>query len=626
MTVRANGIVAVVGLCAVCLPVGASTPLADRLPSGSLIYVGWAGRNLTFDGSALGQLISDPVVAKAFGALHEVAMREIRPEEQRQAFAHAWEMARMVWQRPAAAALIDLTKGEREPQPTAALLVDLGKERAAFAKHLEAILALAKEDVAFTDKTVGKVTFKVHKPRGGPQVAYGYLDDLLIVAVGEAAPESVVNLAPGKNLASDPRFAQCLEAVGGKDVQLAYYVDVAVLVRKFELLFAQRAGGEGGEAKSPAEKFRQTAAALGLEKVTAVAGTIRVVERGMYTRARVFSPAPHRGLLMPLAGAVVTDGDLAVAPADSDVLVAAKLSPSAAYAELRRVLKEIDPRSDERLGKELGELEEQLGLSLPRDVLANLGDTWVLSMAPSRGGFLTSALLTVQVKDAAKLAAAIQKMEAKLQPPAQPAGPPPAGPDAAPAPPRRPSGPRIRILRADRLEIHYLAVPSRHEPWPVAPAWAIHKDRFYLAAYPQVIQAAITQNGSKPLTQDADFQAARGRIAGKPSAIVYANVPRIARQLYNAALVGWTLAANALAAKTGAEAAPDWLPPLSSLDKYLRPQICTVSSDAEGISFEGYGSFPTPSWLVPLLLNPAPVWVLLSAAPQMPELGLAQRR
>jgi len=47
-------------------------------------------------------------------------------------------MARIAWQHPAAAALIDLKKGEREPQPTAALLIDLGKDKPAFAKHLAA--------------------------------------------------------------------------------------------------------------------------------------------------------------------------------------------------------------------------------------------------------------------------------------------------------------------------------------------------------------------------------------------------------------------------------------------------------------------------------------------------------
>ncbi|HUT01852.1 MAG TPA: hypothetical protein VM031_05320 [Phycisphaerae bacterium] len=615
MRIRMVLISAVVCLGGVSLPARASAPLAKHFPAGSLIYVGWAGRSLTFDGSMFGQLLNDPLMARIFGAIKTAAETDIRRDNQQKLFGHAWEMARIAWQHPLAAALIDLRKGPREPKPTAALLIDLDKDKPAFAKHFDAAAELLKEELPLTDVTVGTVTYKVHKPRRGPELAYGYLGNILFVTVGEGAAKALVEMAPGKGLTASEKFAACLASVGGKDVQLAYYVDVSALMARIEEIApasAGPAGPDGKPAPSPAEQAKKVAAALGLDKALAVAGTMRVVDRGMYTKARIFTPAPHRGLLLPLAGTPLTDADLAAVPHDADLLAAVNLSPEAAYAELRRVVKAIEPRADEALAKALGGAEDEIGLSLRRDLLASLGDTWVLSSAPSQGGFLTGTLLTAEVKDAVKLAAAIKRIELKLQPP----------PPAAPAPPidgraprrrrRRPAGPVIEILKSARVEIHYLALPSRRMPLPVAPAWAVHKGKLYLAPYPQVIQAAVAASGTrKPITQDVAFRKVRGKIAGKCSILGYCNPPKIARQVYNWALIGWTLGANAISGETDVPVRPDWLPSISSIEKYLWPQVCAVSADGEGISFEGYGSLPSPVLAAGLLLNQVPVWLAM---------------
>jgi len=604
MRIRTVLIPAVVCLSVGSVPAGAAAPLAERFPAGSLVYVGWAGRGLTFDGSMFGQLLNDPAVAHLFGALKAVAEKDIRRDNQRELFGHAWQMARIAWQHPLAAALIDLKKAEGDPQPTAALLIDLGKDKPAFAKHLAAAAELLKEELPFTDATAGKVTYRLHKPRKGPEVAYGYLGNVLFVAVGDAAARALVQLPAGKGLTADKKFAACLKSVGGKDVQLAYYVDVSALVKRIE---AFTPPGE------PAEDARKVVAALGLDKASAVAGAMRVVDRSLYAKARIFTPAPHRGLLMPLAGTPLAETDLAAVPADADLLAAVKLSPEAAYAELRRAVKAINPNVDEQMAKDLGNIEEEIGLSLRRDVLGSLGDTWVLSSAASQGGFLTGTLLTVSVKDAAKLSAAIKKIEAKLQPPAQPE--PPRPPAEQPAPRRRrASGPRVETLQSGQVEIHYLALPSRRSPLPVAPAWAVHKNKLYLAPYPQVIQAAVAEGGPrKPITQDAGFRRARGRITGKCSVLCYSNPPKIARQVYPWALIGWTLGANAISGEADVPVKPGWLPAISSIEKYLSPQVCGVSADAEGISFESYGALPSPILAAGLILNPVPVRLIQPA-------------
>ena len=612
MKTRTIPMVLAVCLCALSLPADAAAPLAQRLPAGSMVYVGWAGRSLTFDGSMIGQLLNEPVMDKIFGAIKGAAMKEIGPGAEQEMFGHAWQMGKIAWQHPIAAALIDLKKGQGngEPDITAALLIDLGKDRGEFAKHLDAILLHMREEIPLTDVTAGTVAYKVHKPRGGPEIAIGYLGDVLFVTLGQAGPRTLIDLAPAKALATDKKFVEALQAVGEKDVQLAYYIDVEAVTERVEQLLPPADGGEGGEP-SMVQQIKKFTSALGMDKVSMVAAAMRVVDRGLHTKVRIFTPAPHRGLLMPLAGAPLTDADLAGVPQDADLLAAVKLSPGAAYDELRRVIKILEPRADEEMAKEIGNIEDDFGLSLRRDILASLGDTWVLSSAPSQGGFLTGTVLSVTVKDAKKLSAAIEKIEARLLPPPSPPVPE-AGADPAERPDPRRSSPRptIEVLRDGQLEVHYLTVPSRWDPFPIAPAWAVHKNRLYVALFPQVIQAALAENGRKSVTVDAAFRKARGRLTGKPAILCYVNTPKIARQLYHWGLIGWTAAANMIAGETGVPVKPDWLPPLSSIEKYLWPQICAVSSDAKGISFESYGSLPSPVLVAGPLLSQLPIWVL----------------
>jgi len=503
---------------AVAEAAGPSAPLADRLPAGTLAYAGWAGRSLTFDGSMFGQLLNDPDIAKIVRAIGH-AIQKGAGDDEKVAFGRAWAMAGITWQHPVALALIDLRKGDHGPDPTGALLLDLDTDREAFAKQLDGLLNLLKEDIPLTEAALDGVTYRVHRPAEGPEFSIGYLGNTLFVGIGAGAPKALIEGPAGGKLSADKKFTECLQAVADGDVQMAYYLDVAGLVGKLDKLAPPPPAGAGGASapKPTARKIREMAAAMGLGKVSAVAAAMRVVDRGFYSRTRIFTPAPHRGLLMALAGPEVTDTDLAGVPEDADFLLAAKFSAQAVWDELHRAIKGADPDADRKFAKGVGKLEEHLGISIGRGLLSQLGDSWVLSSAPSRGGFLAGTMLTVGVKDPVKLAAALQKVEAGLLPE------PPAPPgDDKPSPRPSPDQPRVETLKFARADIRYLVLPSRREPMPLAPAWAMHKNRLMLAAYPQIIQSAIAVNGpAKPVTQTAGFRSARGRIAGKPSVLFY---------------------------------------------------------------------------------------------------------
>ena len=619
---------------------GPAAPMADRLPAGTLAYAGWAGRSLAFDGSMFGQLLNDPDVAKIVQAIGEAIRRDLPTDDKKDAFAHGWAMAGIAWQHPVAAGLIDLKKGEQGPAPTAALLIDLDTDREAFAKQLDGLLNLLKDrsDIRLTEATLGSVTYRVLARGERPEISIGYLGNMLFVGVGADAPKAFIEPAAAGKLSADKKFVECLQAVAAGDVQMAYYMDVSGLVGKLEQFVPAPAGlgpprgaGEQDAAQAHARKIRQLIVALGLDKVSAAAGATRVIDRGLYSRTRIFTPAPHRGLLLALAGPEIADEDLSAVPDDADFLLAAKISPQAAWDELRRAIKDADPNADSRFAEEVGRLEERLGVSLSRDVLSQLGNTWVVSSAPSRGGFLTGTMLTADVKDPAKLAAAIGKIESALLPPPgkEPKGPAtattaPAGAgQAAPGPTSRPS---IETLKFARADIHYLALPSALAPMPLAPAWALHKNHLLVAAWPQVIQSAIAADGAgSPVTQTADFRSARSRVAGKPSVLFYCNGPKIARQAYNLAMVGWTIGANKLAGMGFKDARPSLLPPLTTVEQYLRPSIAAICPDAGGITFETYGSLPSAVPAAGMLLNPATLWLSMPAVQKAPSEAMTER-
>jgi len=583
-------------LCAMVVagPAVGAEPLADKAPAGTLAYAGWAGKSLTFSGSMLGQLVDDPTTGRIFAAIHDAIIRNIRDREGRTAFESAWGMAKIAWKHPIAVVLLGVKPGEKGPVPDAAILIQLGREKAAFAKHLDTILDLVGEDIRITDAAVGNVDYKTFGTPLGFDVSFGYLGkDMFFVATGPETPKRLIELTPEKSLKTDKKFAAAMKAVSGENVQVACYLDIDGLLKAVEALTPPR-----GMAQ-----VKRIIAAVGIDKVQALAGTIRVIDRGMYTKTKLFTPAPHRGVLLAMAGKPLTDADLAGLPADSLIAGAVNLSPKDAWDQLRESARKIDPNAEKKIVAELDKVGKKMEVSIVEDVLANLGDTWLLASAPSLGGVLTGTVLSVEVKDEAKLKAAAAKITAFVKDRLPPAA----------MPPRQRRGPIIEALRAGRTEINYVSFAGMRPIIPLSPAWTLYKKRFYLAGWPQVIQAAIAGNGRQPLTKDPAFRKARAKITGKASALFYCNVPAVVRHAYPFILAGWTAAASQVARELNTPISPAWLPSLPKMEKYLWPQISAVSADADGIVFESYGSLPGVGLVAGPMTSPLTVAVLVPA-------------
>ena len=593
-------------------------PLADRVPAESLAFVSWAGQNKAFDASAMGQLLQEPATAKIVAALVAAAEKDMSHEEQRALFHHGLAMADILWRHEIALCLMDMQlhkEGVDESQFDGVLLVELGKDQAAFDEHLQAVLKVAPEGILQPVK-IGDIEFSEVQGITRNKIRLGYVGTMLVLALGDKAVETIVNLKADKSLAANKEFAARLQAVGGADVQMATYVDVKNVMARIDKLQKEAANSSdaAGEVVEEFARSRKIVDALGLAKVTALVSTVRVVDGGMLTRTKVFSPAPHRGVLMPLANATLTEADLAAIPADADFAVALKLSPSDVYAELRRVIKQIDPDADKQFARNIGQMENALKISLQQDVLDSLGDSWTLSMADSQGGFLTGVCLTASVKDEAKLKAALAKTEGffkeRMAPSTQ------SDPSMGDMNQSYRRFPKLESYKSDKAAISYI-VPDRNSP--VAPAWAVHKGRFYLALWPQVVETVIDRAGGKSLAKDPVFAKARLRLSPNATSVGYFNTPRMVRAFYGLAMMGWTIGANEASREIRSDVKMDWLPALSKIEKYLWPSISAVTADNQGITFESYGAFPS-------LLNIAHGAALNPLSATAAAIGIAESR
>ena len=623
-------------LCLVLVLAGAlpaQSPLADKLPENSILYVGWAGRSLAFDGAMIGQLVKEPGVEEMLAGAKTLIGRQLQGKgEDAALFDNIWSMAGVAWQHPIAAALFDMTKAPSggEPRPVGAVLIDLQKDRAAFATSLQAVLAAAGKNVKITPAASDGVSYQTFPTPAGP-CGMGFVGDVFFLSLGETAADTVIALlsGKGKSLAAQPAFAAAMKEVMQDQPQSAYYVNVPRLLEVVERVsFTRRP--PGAVATVPAEsEMKRGLRALGLAGVKSVAGAANIVDRGIHEKLRISSPAPHRGALMLLAGKPLPANALGEMPGDAMLAAGIMLDASAVLAELRRAAAEIEPGADKKIDSALAAASQEMGFDIEKDLLASMGEQWTLVSAPSLGGLATGTVLTVQLKDQAKFQAALARLEALLSAAldgkmkssnGSSAGVPPSGVGPSTQPP--PAKSAISVIKSGNVEVHSVSLTALSPVMPVAPAWAVANGKFYLAAFPQVVLAAIAGSNEKGLGESPAFVAARKRVSANASAVVYTDPTRLLREFYGVLLAGWTAAANA--PQTGGLLRPDMLPTLPKLEKYIWPSITAISQDTGGITIESYGSLPGGSFVLNLVPN-AP----LAASILLPSLsrarGLARR-
>jgi hypothetical protein len=457
------------------------------------------------------------------------------------------------------------------------LLIDLGKDQPAFAEHFEALLRLGGEKLAISEATAAGVTYRTfHLPQLAWPVAYGYAGDMLFITAGEDTPARLIAVmaAAAANLTGAGAFATAYAEVSGENEQWVLYADMPRVLGVLPGAPAEAA--QSGPAAGPAEKLLE---ALGLDKVTQVVASTRVIDRGMYTRMRIAMPPAHRGLALLLEGPPLAAAtDLAGAPADTQAVLACRFSIAAAWTQVRQVLLALGEHRSDRLDLSLAALDERLGLSLQDDVLANLSQPWMIVSAPSLGGMGTGTAFIATVKSPDKLREQLAYLRASFAPASQP---------STRERERRgvPGAPSIVSQPAGRTMITYLQLPGA---WSIAPACAVYENQLIGAGWPQVVQDLIERDANTSLAAQPALAAALHYVTDKPVLLAYLDTPRIAPLAYGWLLSHWTDVANRQS-REGTFLRPGWLPSLSLLTRFITPSVLAVSVDDRGILIEDYG-------------------------------------
>ena len=158
-----------------------------------------------------------------------------------------------------------------------------------------------------------------------------------------------------------------------------------------------------------------------------------------------------------------------------------------------------------------------LGVDIQKDFLAGLGDQWTVYSSPQVGGSgLTGMVVVNQPADAGKLGPAFDKLEA-------------IG-NGMIAQNMGGGGPTISIQRTKMgdVDVHSISL------FVIAPSWALHDNRLYMALMPQTIPAAVeAANGKTSILDSAGFKSVRARLGvAKPTSVTFIDLPQTATESY----------------------------------------------------------------------------------------------
>jgi hypothetical protein len=501
-------------------------PLADRLPASTLVYLGWSP-NASLQNTAAAKMLADERFTGPWRRLFQELVLDMpdRPDGSVPNLSeHLPQLLADAAQCEGAFALLELKQAKRHFNPQSVLMIDLGARRKSFEEHFKPVQARMKERVGerlqMTKLTNSWVWTKPGRD-GKAELTWGFVGDTFVIFMGDGAEDFIPKLVKGKlenDLKSAPAFADAVGKIPGEAV-LTTYLDAKGSLGVVRRL-VEREGNQ--DFQLLVKNWDKLTAELGLANVKAVAEKTVIEDQQFVTRTLVRTDGPPTGLIAQFAQPAVDDAMLKLVPADAMAVAAVRQDLGKSYEQFKASLISLGGDPAKEGFKELEGGAEGLGLPI-KDVLAPLGDQWVVYNAASQGGYaLTGWTLVCDIKDADKFRKNLDTLRAMI---GQAMG------EAA----------RVRVLEVDGQRIEYLQLGR----WsaPIAPAWAVVGDKFVLANYPQLVEdaAAHIKQGGKSLLDSPDFTAARKR-TGNAGPLVYVNGRESVANVYPTALLFFYIA------------------------------------------------------------------------------------
>jgi hypothetical protein len=597
-------------------------PMADQLPATTLVYSGWSPNAALQDTKAARMLADERIVAPWRNLL--VAYLKSLPGEVKEGGDLADHLPRLLAdasQCEGCFALLEVKKGEKHHlNPQAVLILNLGAKRKDFEEHFKPIHERLKKELGDSVQMlkIDQSWLWGKNEHNRDEYFWGFVGDRFIVYYGdggEAFLRAMVAGKPAAPLSAAPAFVDCLAKIPGDAVVVTTYADVPQLLTLARVVMQQ-----DKDFNDLTDHWKTLLVALGLDNVRTLGEKTVIQDQQFVTRTLLRTDGAPQGLLPALLQGPVDDAMLKCVPPDAMVAFATRLDLAKTYDEFKAAAVTVGGEDAARTFSDLEQQAKTAGVSVP-NVLAPLGDQWVIYNAASTGGmFLTGWTLVGTVKDAAAFnhqADTITKLF--------------VGEAAEEA------GVTRHQFDVDGVTVHYLEFGGFFELFQ--PAWAQAGDKLVIALYPQIVEDAVRQlKADKSLLDNPDFQAMRKRI-GNDGPTAYLATQQLVTGVYPYLL--WVAQAmHDFSSNAGGAARPETgvlIPSLQRLLTYVGSDGICIKSTPDGILVTKSVANPLLSPMtmlesVPLLVGagvpgltdtqvevaPPPPPVVVPAPPNMP--------
>jgi prepilin-type processing-associated H-X9-DG protein len=493
----------------------ATPPLAEKLPSQTLAYAGWAGAEAIggdfgetrtkalLDASELPTVATEYLPELLAALSREVPDAAVAVEIVREA-------GPILWRKPVAVAFggIDWESelNDGDPLPRMIFVCDAGEEAA----NLRAALT-----AAFTTAEVPELVTRLREHDGVVYWQVGYDDlDLAGLAAGR-----------GDSLATRPGFGRTsdLTQTMNSGVTIAGYADSAALRSLVEEV-VQREEGEQAVGE-----FRRVVTTLGLDAVGTISYAAGFQGRDAATAAFVEVPGDQRnGLLrmMPKPGQALDATTLAAVPGDATIVAAGWFDAAEVLPFVREMVNEFDPDSAGQLEQVLGFANMFVGADIEQGVLQAVGDTMAAYVSPSLGQDITSAVVVSRPRKPAELRQSFLNLSLNAN-------------SMGGAALRQETDGLVRVpgrtLEVDGEKLYVLNAPL------LGPTWGVTGEGedalLRLGLLPQSVMGSMSLDQPAFATTEAAKLVADVADGNEPTAFVYTDLPAMATNTYPAILI-----------------------------------------------------------------------------------------
>lgn len=569
-------------------PAHAEDP-AERMPSGSLLYIGWPGAAALGEASretAWGRLLAEPAIDQ----FRTYWMNEVWPDvatfmrESMESdlpegvFDLSMDVLFAAWEYPTVLGVVSVAPGAKDaemPLLDAGISIRVGRDDArSLLDRFKGILDQSVEDPAFRRLELkdGEL-IEVTPPPGPPVVCVGYVGEYFLICLGNRLKEHWTADTPAASLATDERFRFAALKVGGTAATPMFFLDlerVVTVVESFQPMAAEAGVPVLGEPGG----LRRALEALGLHKLRSVAGAMAPHAGGFQSKLFLHAPDIEHNLVY-FNQKPITDEDIRLVPRQPYFAAIINQDIGGLFGFALRAFETLAPEPFKVGQTYLSEFEETIGFRLREDILDSFGDTWVFCDARDYvGPWFIGMVLIGELRPGNRLQASLEKLVDGIGLVARERG-------------------RITLDHQEYRGHTIHVVRMVGLPVPLAPAWVEYEDRWILAVAPQVVEIVLDQQlDSKPsLLDNPEFQRARRELPADLSTLAYTDTAAGMRQLRG--MVRQDL--PGVIDEMGLENFSfdmDMLPSNRTLTRHMFGAVSGITTNGDGLLSVHYGPYP----------------------------------